>query len=203
MVEFGEHCHTHIIPRLKKLIDGQDPGGITETVCWKGGGGYRYYHLAPSLLNKDRWGNWIISKTYNPAMLAEAVCKLMGFIYAPSEAEYWMHGRSCERDFIYVTTQSLTDSQLRAISEDVGDDRTLLICCKAFRADPNAFPNLSVRKIPQAVLRKCEWSRDDYSLNITKLPPAQPVDDGPPSAPQASGRKARAPQPDLFTAGPK
>lgn len=174
---------------------------------WGGrvGGGFRYFRLAPSLLNKDRWGNWIISKTYNPAMLAEAVCKLMGFTYAPSEAEYWMHGRSSERDFIYVTTQSLTASQLRAISEDVGDDRTLLICCKAFRADPNAFPNLSIRKIPQAVLRKCEWSRDDYSLNIANLPPAQPVDDAPPapSAPKASGRKAKAPPPDLFTAEPK
>jgi adenine specific DNA methylase Mod len=25
MVELGEHCHTHIVPRLKKVIDGQDP----------------------------------------------------------------------------------------------------------------------------------------------------------------------------------
>lgn len=47
MVELGEHCHTHIIPRMKKVIDGQDPGGITEAVGWKGGGGFRYYRLAP------------------------------------------------------------------------------------------------------------------------------------------------------------
>jgi adenine-specific DNA-methyltransferase len=46
MVERGEHCHTHIIPRLKKVIDGDDPGGITEAVDWKGGGGFRYYRLA-------------------------------------------------------------------------------------------------------------------------------------------------------------
>jgi adenine-specific DNA-methyltransferase len=39
MVELGEHCHTHIIPRLKKVIGGHDPGGITEAVGWKGGGG--------------------------------------------------------------------------------------------------------------------------------------------------------------------
>ena len=32
MVELGEHCHTHIIPRLKKVVDGADPGGITEAV---------------------------------------------------------------------------------------------------------------------------------------------------------------------------
>ena len=202
MVELGEHCHTHIIPRLKKVVDGQDSGGITESAGWKGGGGFRYQRLAPSLLNKDRWGNWIISETYNPAMLAEAVCKLMGFIYAPSETEYWKHGRSTERDFIYVTTQSLTASQLRAISEDVGDERSLLICCKAFRADPNAFPNLSIRKIPQAVLRKCEWGKDDYSLYVAHLPMAEPHEEPPPPsvAPRA-GAKAPTAQADLFAAG--
>ena len=98
MVELGEHCHTHIIPRLKKVIDGEDPGGITEAVGWKGGGGFRYYRLAPSLLEKDKWGNWVINKEYNGAMLAEAVCKLEGFQYAPSDTVYWQHGHSTERD---------------------------------------------------------------------------------------------------------
>ncbi len=107
MVELGEHCHTHIIPRLKKVIDGADPGGITEAVGWKGGGGFRYYRLAPSLLEKDKWGNWVISREYNAAMLAEAVCKLEGFTYAPSDTVYWQHGHSTERDFIYVTTAHL------------------------------------------------------------------------------------------------
>jgi len=174
MVELGEHCHTHIIPRLKKVIDGKDKGGITEAVGWMGGGGFRYYRLAPSLLEKDRWGQWVIAKAYNPAMLAEAVCKLMGFTYAPSEQHYWMHGGSSERDFIYVTTQSLTHEQLRAISDDVGEERSLLICCKAFRSDNlDAFPNLTVRKIPQSVMKRCEWGKDDYSLNVANLPLAQ------------------------------
>jgi adenine-specific DNA-methyltransferase len=84
MVELGEHCHTHIIPRLKKMIDGEDQGGVSKAVNWKGGGGFRYYRLGPSLLQKDEFGNWVISKEYNPAMLAEAMCKLEGFTYAPS-----------------------------------------------------------------------------------------------------------------------
>jgi len=181
MVELGEHCHTHIIPRLKKVINGEDPGGITKAVGWQGGGGFRYYRLAASLLEKDRWGNWVISKDYNAAMLAEAMCKLMGFQYAPSEQHYWMHGRSSETDFIYVTTQSLTHEQLRAISQDVGERRSLLICCKAFRSSNlDAFPNLTVKKIPQAVLRKCEWGKDDYSLNVANLPMAQKPKEEPP-----------------------
>jgi adenine-specific DNA-methyltransferase len=112
MVELGGHCHTHIIPLLKKVIDGTDEGGITKAVGWKGGGGFRYFQLAPSLLEKDKWGNWVINRDYNGAMLAEAVCKLEGFIYAPSDTVYWQHGYSTERDFIYVTTQTLRHDQL-------------------------------------------------------------------------------------------
>ncbi|MBR2688771.1 MAG: site-specific DNA-methyltransferase [Aquamicrobium sp.] len=175
MVELGQHCETHIVPRLRKVIDGEDQGGITEAVKWSGGGGFRYYRLAPSLLEKDAWDNWVISKDYyDPAKLAQAVCKLMGFIYQPDETRYWMQGRSSETDFIYVTTQSLTHEQLAAIAEEVGDERTLLVCCKAFRANPDAFPNLTIRKIPQAVLRKCEWDKDDYSLYVANLPVAPP-----------------------------
>lgn len=193
MVELGEHCHTHVIPRLTKVIDGEDPGGITEAVGWKGGGGFRYYRLAPSLLQKDKWGNWVIQTDYNAAMLAEAVCKLMGFTYAPSEQQYWMHGHSSERDFIYITTQSLTHEQLRAISEEVGDERSLLVCCKAFNSKADSFPNLTVRKIPLAVLRKCEWGRDDYSLTVQNLPAVE-------QAPikRSSPKPAARPQADLF-----
>lgn len=174
MVELGEHCHTHIIPRLKKVIDGEDPGGITKSVDWHGGGGFRYFHLAPSLLEKDRWDNWVISKEYNPAMLSEALCKLEGFNYAPSDSIYWMHGYSTERDFIYVTTQNLSRDQLQQLSDEVGPERSLLVLCSAFRADAGQFPNLTVKKIPNQVLSRCEWSHDDYSLQVENLPQAPP-----------------------------
>ncbi|GAB6271024.1 MAG: site-specific DNA-methyltransferase [Smithella sp.] len=171
MVELGEHCHTHIIPRLKKVIDGEDSGGITKAVNWKGGGGFRYYRLAPSLLEKDKWGNWVINKTYNAAMLAEALCKLEGFTYAPSDSVYWQHGYSTERDFLYVTTASLTHEQLLQLSDEVGPDRTLLVLCTAFRGRGD-YPNLTVKKIPRQVLTRCEWGHDDYSLQVENLPKA-------------------------------
>lgn len=174
MVELGEHCHTHIIPRLKKVIDGEDPGGITKAVNWKGGGGFRYYRLAPSLLEKDKWGNWIINKEYNAAMLAAALCKLEGFTYAPSDAVYWQHGHSTERDFIYVTTQNLGHDQLQALSDEVGSSRALMVLCSAFRGKPDSYPNLTIKKIPNAVLKKCEWGHDDYSLQVENLPKPPP-----------------------------
>mgnify|MGYP000923232198 CR=1 FL=1 len=116
---------------------------------------------------------------YLPTMLAEAVCKLMGFTYAPSQddAEYWRHGHSTETDFIYVTTQSLTHDALKKLSDEVGPKRTLLICCKAFNSRDGAFENLTIRKIPLTVLSKCEWARDDYSLTIANLPLA-PEEEG-------------------------
>lgn len=175
MVELGEHCHTHIIPRLQKVINGEDPGGITESVEWLGGGGFRYFRLAPSLLEKDRWGNWVINKQYNAAMLAEAVCKLEGFTYAPSDTHFWLHGHSTEQDFIYVTTQTLTHEQLQVLSDEVGPQRTLLVLCAAYRpAAGNAYPNLTIKKIPQAVLSRCEYGHDDYSLQVENLPAAPP-----------------------------
>lgn len=172
MVELGDHAVTHIVPRLTKVVDGDDAGGVTEATGWEGGGGFRFYRLAPSLLAKDRFGNWVISKEYNGTMLAEALCKHLGFIYAPSQdpAEYWRHGHSTEADFIYVTTQSLTYDALKKLSEEVGSKRTLLVCCKAFNAKEDSFLNLTVKKIPHSILAKCEWGRDDYSLRIANLP---------------------------------
>lgn len=174
MVELGEHCHTHIIPRLQKVIDGTDQGGISQAVDWKGGGGFRYFGLAPSLLEKDKWGNWIINKTYNAAMLGEAVCKLEGFVYAPSDTVYWQHGHSTEQDFIYVTTQHLRHDQLQQLSDEVGAQRSLLVMCAAFRGKADRYPNLTLKKIPQAVLARCEWGHDDYSLRVENLPQAPP-----------------------------
>ena len=179
MVELGQHCQTHVIPRMKKVIEGEDEGGVSEIHNWKGGGGFRYYTLAPSLLQEDEFGNWVINKKYNPEMLAEALCKLEGFSYAPSKDHYWQHGHSTETDFIYVTTQTLTREQLVKLSDEVGPKRSLLICCGAFRVRKlDDFPNLTLKKIPHAVMSKCEWGKDDYSLEIKALPnPPDPEPD--------------------------
>jgi adenine-specific DNA-methyltransferase len=174
MVELGEHCDSHISPRPKSVIDARDQSGITEAVGWKGGGGFRYYRLAPSLLKTDKWGNLVINKEFNAAMLAEAVCKLEGYTYAPSETLYWQQGLSSEKSFIYVTTQHLTREQLTQLNDEVGPGRSLLICCGAFRGKPENYPHLEIKKIPKAVLAKCEWGHDDYSLKIENLPKAPP-----------------------------
>ncbi|MCL5823480.1 site-specific DNA-methyltransferase [Neisseria meningitidis] len=193
MVELGEHCHTHIIPRLQKVIDGKDQGGISKAVNWQGGGGFHYFRLAPTLIVNDKWGNQIINPDYNPEMLAEALAKLEGFTYMPSENLWWQHGYSSENDFIYVTTQSLSAEQLQVLSDEVGASRSLLICCSAWRgitADQAAerFPNLSLKKIPKMILKRCEWGHDDYSLNVANLPMAEEEPEPRPSENQPAAK---------------
>jgi adenine-specific DNA-methyltransferase len=106
-------------------------------------------------------------------MLAEAVCKLEGFTFQPSNVDWWSHGYSTETDYIYVTTQNLSIEQLAQLSDEVGSDRTLLVMCGAFRCEADRFANLTIKKLPKAILKRCEWGHDDYSLNVANLPMVQ------------------------------
>lgn len=177
-VEIGEHAKTHCYTRLKAVVDGEQ-GGISKFVDWKGGGGFKFYTLAPSLLNQDRYGNWIISTEYNPAMLAAAMAKQEGFRYQPDEHVYWKQGKSSEKDYIYTTTQFITTEMIDRIHDEMKPDESLLIACKAFHKEAeHRCSNISIKKIPTMLLGRCEFGREDYSLNIVNLPSSD--DDQPP-----------------------
>lgn len=170
-VEMGNHAYTHCAVRLKKVIDGTDQGGISKAQNWKGGGGFRFYELAPSLLKEDKFGNLVINKEYNADMLAAAMAKQEGFTYEPSAEHYWKQGISHESDYIYTTTQFMTVEGLAAIAEQMKEGESLLVCCTAFQKECRcAFPNITIKKIPQMLLGRCEFAHDDYSLNIVELP---------------------------------
>jgi adenine-specific DNA-methyltransferase len=170
-IELGDHCHTHCLPRLKKVVDGSDQGGISKSVNWKGGGGFKYYYLAPSLLKKDKYGNWIIEERYNADMLAAAMAKHESFKYCPDEQVYWKQGKSTEKDFIFTTTQFVTVEILDDIHEQMQPEESLLICCTSFQEDcKNRHININVKKIPNILLGRCEFGKEDYSLNIINIP---------------------------------
>ncbi|WP_053186502.1 site-specific DNA-methyltransferase, partial [Sunxiuqinia dokdonensis] len=176
-VELGEHAKTHCHPRLKKVIQGEQ-GGISKSVNWKGGGGFKFYELASSLLNQDSFGNWVMSKEYNPTMVAAAVAKQEGFRYFPDEHIYWKQGKSSEKDFIYTTTQFVTVEILDKIKDEMQPDESLLIACKAFQQEcDNRFSNITIKKIPQMLLGRCEFGKDDYSLNIVNMPRDEAFDE--------------------------
>lgn len=169
-IELGDHAYSHCFPRLKEVVNGEQ-GGISKSFEWNGGGGFKFYTLAPSLLNQDNFGNWVISKEYNPTMVAAAVAKQEGFRYHPDEHFYWKQGRSSEKDFIYTTTQFVTVEMLDKIKDEMKLDESLLITCKAFQKEcEGRHGNITIKKIPQMLLGKCEFGKEDYSLNIVNMP---------------------------------
>ncbi len=170
-IELGNHAYTHCYPRLKMVTDGTDQGGISKAQNWKGGSGFKFYELAPSLLKEDRFGNLVINKEYNADMLAAAMAKQEGYTYQPDTTLYWKQGQSSEHDYIYTTTQFLTVESLDAISETMQEGESLLICCTAFQKECTTHNrNITVKKIPQMLLGRCEFNKDNYNLNIIDMP---------------------------------
>ena len=170
-IEMGDHAYTHCVPRLTRVIQGIDKGGVTNDCNWQGGGGFKFYELAPSLLNHDSHGNLVINKEYNADMLAAAMAKHQGFTYEPDAEMYWRQGHSSEHDFIFTTTQLITAEMLETIHNQLGEDESLLICCTKFQSEcRNMFPNITIKKIPKVLLDTCEFDHDDYSLNIVSVP---------------------------------
>lgn len=202
-IELGNHAYTHCYPRLKMVTDGTDQGGISKAQNWKGGSGFKFYELAPSLLKEDRFGNLIINKEYNADMLAAAMAKQEGYTYQPDSTLYWKQGRSSEHDYIYTTTQFLTVESLDAIGETMQEGESLLICCTAFQKEcQNHAPNITVKKIPQMLLGRCAFDKDDYSLNIIDMPPLDLEenldDDIPDEAPVAETKNNKPVEGTLF-----
>jgi len=162
-IELGEHCNTHCLPRLKIVCDGTDQGGISKIVEWKGGGGFKFYELAPSLLNKDKYNQWIINPNYNAQLLAAAMARHEGFTYCPSASVVWKQGFATENHFIFTTTNTITPDVVEQILSELKPDESLRICCTAFVEGCNDIsPRIEIKKIPAVLLGKCEFGKEDY-----------------------------------------
>lgn len=168
-IELGEHCYTHCEPRLQNVINGTDDTGITKFVNWQGGGGYKFYELAPSLLKKDEFGEWIIEPKYDAEMLAEAMAKNEGYKYSPDGNNPYKQGYSTEKNFIFTTTQFITAELLNKIQHELKEDESLLICATHYEENCiDKFSNITVKKIPQSLLKRCEFGKLEYNLNVTE-----------------------------------
>lgn len=177
-IEMGEHAYTHCKVRLDKVISGEDKGGITKSVNWQGGGGYRFYELAPTLINQDAFGEYIINKEYNADMLAATVALHEGFSYNPSPEIFWKQSTGSENSYMFVTTKHITAAYLQAIKDTMQDNEYLIIACKSYdEKAANAFGNIVIKKIPQMLLNRCEFNKDNYNLNIVHPPVYDEVED--------------------------
>ncbi len=176
-IEMGNHAYTHCKFRLDNIICGTDSTGISEETGWKGGGGYRFYELAPTLVVADKFGNPVINKEYNADMLAAAMALQEGFTYCPDDTFYWKQGKN-ENAYIFTTTSHVTADYLASIHSEMQDDEYLVIACKTYDSGiEKLFKNITVKKIPQVLLGRCEFGKNDYSLNIVDMPIVEEEDE--------------------------
>ena len=171
-VEMGEHIYTHCIKRINNVIDGKDTSGISKYDNAKHiGGGYRFYELAPTLIKKDCFGEPVINKEYNAEMLAAAVALHEGFKYNPSNEKFWKQSVGNENSYLYVTTKFVTKNDINIIKEEMNDAEYLVIACTAYDKEIDGlYKNIKIKKIPEMLLSKCEFGKDNYNLNIINPP---------------------------------
>lgn len=170
-IEMGKHAYSHVKPRLDLVISGNDTSGISNDIGWTGGGGYRFYELAPTLIKKDLLGIEVINDSYNADMLASAVALHEGYKYSPDESIFWKQAIGTESSYLYTTTNHIDSKYLESIASTVNDDEHLLIACTSFDEGLNKkYKNISIKKIPQMILSKCEYKEEGYPLNIINPP---------------------------------
>ncbi len=156
-VEMGDHCYTHCKVRLDKVVDGEQ-GGISKSVTWQGGGGYKFYELAPSLLVKNPvLPVYQINPEYTFEMLCEAICKIEGFRY---KVDGVYHGYSSEKRFIHITKEFINAEYIKTVAATLGEDQSLLIYGTKIQSGLRLPDNIEVKKIPKDLLEKCTFESE-------------------------------------------
>lgn len=169
-IEMGEHAYSHVLNRMKSVIDGSDNGGISKAANWNGGGGFKFFELAPSFVSIDEFGNPVIDNYYNDIKLIKAMCKLTGYTYSPSQKDYWKQGKGQGNNYIYVTTQLLSIAIVQTIKSHLSGNETLLICPKKYEPGcENVDSRIMIKKIPQSILKACQFGKKEYLLPIREM----------------------------------
>lgn len=166
-IEMGEHCYTHCIPRLNNVISGYDKSGVSKSLNWNGGGGYKFYELAPTLIEKDIFEQEIINPKYNEEMLREAVALHEDFDYNPSNEYFWKQSKANENSYLYVTTNFVGEATLDNINCEMKENEYLIIACTSYDENiEHKYKNIKIKKIPEMLLSQCEYGVENYALNV-------------------------------------
>lgn len=156
-VELGDHAYSLCKVRLDNVIDG-DSTGISDEYNWQGGGGYKFYELAPSLLVKNPvLPVYQINPEYTFEMLCEAICKIEGFRY---KVDGVYHGYSSEKRFIHITKEFINAEYIKTVAATLGEDQSLLIYGTKIQSGLRLPDNIEVKKIPKDLLEKCTFESE-------------------------------------------
>jgi adenine-specific DNA-methyltransferase len=95
------------------------------------------------------------------------MCKLTNYTFTPSGSEYWKHGKGQGNNSIYITTQMLSVAMVQQIANHLGPNETLLICPKKFEPGcEKVDARITIKKIPQSILKACQFGKKEYLLPI-------------------------------------
>lgn len=156
-IELGNQAYTHCKTRVDLVIDGEQ-SGISKSVNWQGGGGYRFYELAESLLVKnEKLPIYQINPNYTFEMMCEAICKIEGFDYKPEGS---FHGKSSENRFIHITTEFVNAEYVKNLTKTLSDKQSLLIYSTKIDTGIRLPSNVEVKKIPKDLLKKCTFESE-------------------------------------------
>lgn len=146
-------AENYVVPRLTKVVDGSDQGGISQALDWHGGGGFRVMEVAPSMFDV-RDGRIVLASWATDEALAEAVAAQAGFDYASEEVPFC--GRKGRQRLAVV--DGLVNPDVAALLVGwLGDSEVLVVYGTAI--DPDTRDALTkmrrgsqVRKVPQTIL---------------------------------------------------
>lgn len=156
-IELGDHAYSLCKVRMDNVVNG-DKTGISKEVNWQGGGGYKFYELAPSLLVKNPvLPVYQINPEYTFEMLCEAICKIEGFRY---KVDGVYHGFSSEKRFIHITKEFINAEYIKTVAATLGEDQSLLIYGTKIQSGLRLPDNIEVKKIPKDLLEKCTFESE-------------------------------------------
>lgn len=164
----------YALPRLTKVVRGEDPGGITAVADWHGGGGFAVLDVAPSMFAEDDGMVYLADWATN-GRLAEACAAQLHF---DVEADPPFAGRR-GRTRLAVVDGLVNEDAVRLLVNALPESERLTICGTAM--DPAARtllrelrPGSSARKIPQAILEDYRLAR--WAPQEAAEPPAESDD---------------------------
>jgi adenine-specific DNA-methyltransferase len=149
----------YALPRLKKVVAGQDAGGVTKLTGWQGGCTFRVLGVAPSMFEADR-GLIFLGPWMTNGKLAEATAAQLGYEYEVAPPFSGRKGRTR----LAVIDGVVNEAVVRIVVSALCENERVVVCGTGIDTEARPIlrelrPGSSLRKIPAALLDEYRISR--------------------------------------------
>ncbi|MFH7338226.1 site-specific DNA-methyltransferase [Streptomyces sp. KHY 26] len=150
-----ETVDAYVLPRLRKVVEGEDSGGVSATTGWEKGGGFRHLEVAPSMYERVA-GRVLLAPWVEGAAFAAAACaQLPGFEPDPEAEPPFAGGKGRQR--LAVVDGLVSESTVRSVVAALREDERVLIVAKSYLREAASLlerlsPGSRIKKAPQDLL---------------------------------------------------